>query len=97
MPAPPPLARGARWIGWAVLGALAAAGLALSALTAYWTLFPTGPVLRALVTREVESLLPGRVRFEGLVPLARGAVEVRGLELRDPDGHLVELAQDLDR
>jgi translocation and assembly module TamB len=90
--APSPLARPTRWLGWlgwAVLGALAAAGVALSLLTAYWAFFPTGPVLTALVTRAVESRIAGRLAFEGIVPLSRGAVEVRGLALRDPDGHLV--------
>jgi translocation and assembly module TamB len=83
------LARIAQGIGWAVLGALAAAGLALAALTAYAGLSPSGSVVSSLVTREVGALLAGRLTIQGLALLSRGGIEVRGLELRDPDGHVV--------
>ena len=93
MPAPSlskgALARIAQGIGWAVLGALAAAGLALAALTAYAGLSPSGSVVSSLVTREVGALLAGRLTIQGLALLSRGGIEVRGLELRDPDGHVV--------
>jgi translocation and assembly module TamB len=83
------LAKLAVWAGWALLGALALAGLALSGAGASLLLSRRNADVAALVSRGVSGLIAGRLAFEAVAILPDGGAELRGLRLHDPDGHLV--------
>jgi translocation and assembly module TamB len=74
--------------GWALLAALAAAGLVLAAIAGLALSPRGGAAAAALVTRELDGLLAGRISLASARLLPDG-VEVEGLRLHDPDGHLV--------
>lgn len=81
--------RAVAWLGWVLLGAAALLGLALSAVA----LLAAAPVARtaiaSAVVRVVDDALAGSVKLERIEVLPRGGIELRGLEVFDPDGHLV--------
>jgi translocation and assembly module TamB len=82
-------ARLARAAGWIALSAAAAAGLLL-ALVALLAVLPySRPFVASRVVRLLDEAIAGRLELEGIEVLARGGIEVRGLEVFDPDGHLV--------
>jgi len=75
--------------GWLLLGAAAVAGLVLSvAFTALTT-----DLGRVVLVRPALSLLQGqiagRIQVRGLKVLPRGAIEIDGLEVFDPEGERV--------
>jgi translocation and assembly module TamB len=72
--------------GWALLGALALAGVCLSALAAWSATTPGRAGAAALLTRRLDGLLAGRLTAEELLVLPGGRVEVRGVRLTAPDG-----------
>ena len=75
--------------GWLLLGAVAAAGLALSAVALLAALPFTRPIVASVVIRVVDEAIAGRVELQGISVLPHGGMEVRGVEVYDPDGHLV--------
>lgn len=77
------------WVGWAALGFVAAVGLALSALALLAALPATRPVIASRVVKILDDAIAGSLVLEGVEVLARGGIELRGLEVYDPDGHLV--------
>jgi translocation and assembly module TamB len=83
------LARALGRIGWGVLGALALAGLALSAVAALTVAPFARPLVASTVIRFVDEAIAGRLELEGITLLPGGELELRGLRVFDPDGHLV--------
>src|SRR5512133_3962019 len=83
------LLRVAAAVGWAALGLAAAAGVALAALT----LLATAPFSRAYVAsrvvRVLDDQIAGHVALKSIAVLPGGGVELDGLEITDPEGHLV--------
>jgi translocation and assembly module TamB len=83
------LRRALAWLGWTALTLAAAVGLALSAIA----FLAAAPMTRPLVASRVVALLDegiaGSLVLEGVEVLARGGMELRGLEVYDPHGHLV--------
>jgi translocation and assembly module TamB len=82
-------ARLAALAGWVLLAAAAAAGLALSAVSLLATLPVTRPLVASAVIRVVNEAIAGRVELQGIAVLPHGGMELRGVEIFDPDGHLV--------
>jgi translocation and assembly module TamB len=80
---------GLRWLGWIVLTLLAAAGLALSTVA----FLAAAPFARPLVARTVvgaiDEAIEGHLTLQGIAVLPQGGMELRGLQVFDPDGHLV--------
>jgi translocation and assembly module TamB len=82
------LARALRLLGLAALGAVAAAGVLLSAAAAF-TASPFGrPMVAGLVVRQLDGLLAGTLALGG-IELQLTGVELRDLEVRDPAGRQV--------
>jgi translocation and assembly module TamB len=82
------LAAALRFAGFALLGLAAIAGVLVSAVT----LFATSSPGRRIVAREVIRLLDGALAgsFElAEIAVRPSGVEIRGLRVLDPDGHLV--------
>jgi translocation and assembly module TamB len=81
--------RALRVLGWLGLGAVALAGVLVSALLAF-AMVPGG---RAIVARQAISVLDdalaGRFELSGVAVLPDGGVEIAGLYVFDPDEHLV--------
>jgi translocation and assembly module TamB len=67
----------------------AAAGVVLSALALLAALPATRPVVAARVVGLIDEAIAGSLVLEGVEVLARGGIELRGLEVYDPHGHLV--------
>src|SRR5512144_1926745 len=84
-----PLARALAWAGWAILGALALAGLALSGVALLAAAPFTRPYVASAAVRVVDEAIAGGIVLEGVALLPSGEIELRGLEVHDPDGHLV--------
>jgi translocation and assembly module TamB len=82
-------ARALRWAGWTVLTLLAAAGVALSAVALLAVVPFARPLVARALIRTVDDAIDGHVTLEGISVLPQGGVELRGLQLLDPDGHLV--------
>jgi translocation and assembly module TamB len=78
-------------LGWVLLGALALVGVGISTVVGFSASSLGRPVVASLVARQVDALLAGRIELEGVLVLPRGGVEIRGLRVFDPDGHLVLL------
>lgn len=83
------LAAALRVAGWGLLGLVALVGVLLSAVTLFATSERGGPIVAREVIRLVDDALAGRFELAGLAVLPDGTVEVRGLRVFDPDGHLV--------
>ena len=83
------LGRGLAWLGWALLGAAALAGLALAALVAVAGLPATRPFVADRVVRLLDEAIAGTLVLKGVSVLPQGGIELRGLEVHDPHGHLV--------
>jgi translocation and assembly module TamB len=77
------------WLGWTLLSTFAVAGLALAALAVLAAAPLTRPLVASRVVALLEESIAGRVELGGIEVLARGGIELRGLEVFDPDGHLV--------
>ncbi|BDG05620.1 translocation/assembly module TamB domain-containing protein [Anaeromyxobacter oryzae] len=75
--------------GWTLLGALALLGVSLSALAGFSCSPPGRAWVAELLTRELHGLIAGRLTVDGVEVLPGGGLEVRRLQLRDPDGRLV--------
>ncbi len=82
-------ARALAWAGWALLGAVALVGVALSALALLATMPFARSAVASAVVRVVDDALAGSVKLERIEVLPGGGVELRGLQVFDPDGHLV--------
>lgn len=78
-----------RWAGWAALGVLAAAGLALSAVAFLAAVPFARPLVARIAIQRVDDAIAGHLTLEGVAVLPRGGIELHGLQLFDPDGHLV--------
>jgi translocation and assembly module TamB len=83
------MAAALRVAGWGLLGLVALVGVLLSAVTLFATSERGGPIVAREVIRLVDDALAGRFELTGLAVRPGGAVEVRGLRVFDPDGHLV--------
>ena len=83
------VARALRWAGWAVLTLLAAAGLALSAVAFLAAVPLARPLVARAVIKTVDDAIEGHLTLVGISVLPGGAVELRDLQVFDPDGHLV--------
>ncbi len=81
--------RAAVWLGWVLLGAAALLGLALSAVALLAAVPVARTAIASAVVRVVDDAVAGSVKLERIEVLARGGIELRGLEVFDPDGHLV--------
>jgi translocation and assembly module TamB len=81
--------RAVAWLGWVLLGAAALLGLALSAVALLAAVPVARTAIASAVVRVVDDALAGSVKLEQIEVLARGGIELRGLEVFDPDGHLV--------
>jgi translocation and assembly module TamB len=83
------LASAARLVGFGLLALAALVGTLLSAAV----LFAFSPLGRSTVAsavvRIVDDALAGTLELEGIAVLPDGRVEIRGLRVFDPDGHLV--------
>jgi len=75
--------------GWALLAMAALAGLALSSVTLLAELPLTRPAVAELIIGVVSRRIAGRLELDGISMLPDGRLELRGLRLFDPDGHLV--------
>ncbi len=82
-------ARALAWFGWVLLGAVALLGVALSAVTLLAAVPFARTAIASAVVRVVDDALAGSVKLERIEVLAAGGIELRGLEVFDPDGHLV--------
>jgi translocation and assembly module TamB len=75
--------------GWALLGALALLGVGISAVVGL-AASPVGrPVVAGVVVRQLDAALAGRLELEAVEVLPRGGIEVRGLQVYDPEENLV--------
>ncbi|HEY6006252.1 MAG TPA: translocation/assembly module TamB domain-containing protein [Anaeromyxobacter sp.] len=81
--------RAIAWVGWAVLAAFAAVGLALAALAALAEVPLTRPLVASRVVRFLDEAIAGSLVLKGVSVLPQGGIELRGLEVYDPHGHLV--------
>lgn len=77
------------WLGWALLGLAALAGVALSSAALLATAPFARPRIAAAVVDVLDRAIAGRLELEGIGVLPTGAVELRGLHVYDPDEHLV--------
>jgi translocation and assembly module TamB len=78
-----------RGIGWAVLGVAAALGVALSALVLVASSEAGRPLVASRLVELADTQLAGSLALDGIAVLPRGGIEIRGLRVFDPDGHLV--------
>lgn len=76
-------------VGWALLGLAALAGLALSAAVLLASTQLARPFVASTLIRIADDALAGQFELEGVGVLPGGAIELRGLRVIDPDGHLV--------
>lgn len=77
------------WAGYAILGVLALAGLALS-FGGLLAMSPrTRPFIASTLIHFADEALAGSLALDGIAVLPAGGVELRGLRVTDPDGHLV--------
>jgi translocation and assembly module TamB len=83
------VARAAAWLGWAVLGTVALVGLAVSAAALLAALPFARGFVASQVVRVLDDAIAGTVDLDGIEVLPQGGIELRGLEVFDPDGHLV--------
>ncbi len=75
--------------GWAALAAAAVLGVGLSA-GAFLAAAPfTRPLVASRLVRILDEAIAGRLELKGVEVLSRGGIQLRGLEVYDPDGHLV--------
>lgn len=86
---PRPYARLLAAVGWALLGAAALTGMALSATVAFSASSVGRPVVAGLLIRQLDDAVAGRLALEAVEVLPRGGFELRGLQVYDPDDHLV--------
>jgi translocation and assembly module TamB len=82
-------ARAVAWLGWAALGGLALAGLALSAAALLASVPIARPWIASAVVRFADDALAGGVALQGIEVLPGGALQLRDLQITDPDGRLV--------
>lgn len=75
-------------LGWTLLGLAAAAGLALSGLALLAASDVGRPFVARTLVRFVDDALAGSLTLEGIEVLPGGGIEVRGLRVYDPEGHL---------
>lgn len=74
------------WLGWALLGAAAAAGVAVAGVALFAISPVGGPVVASTVIRLVDDAVKGSLSLEAARVLPGGGIEVRGLSVRDPEG-----------
>ena len=83
------VARALAGLGWALLSLAAAAGLALSA-AALLAIAPFArPAIASAVVGVLDDAIAGRLELQAIEVLPHGGLELRGLKVFDPDGHLV--------
>lgn len=75
--------------GWALLGALALLGVAISAVVGLSASSFGRPLVAGFVIRQVDEALAGRLELEALEVLPQGGIELRGLQVYDPEERLV--------
>jgi translocation and assembly module TamB len=83
------LGRVLAWAGWVTLGIVAAVGVVLAALAALAAIPVTRPFVASRVVHLLDEAISGSLVLEGVAVLPRGGIELRGLEVYDPHGHLV--------
>ncbi|WP_242346960.1 translocation/assembly module TamB domain-containing protein [Anaeromyxobacter terrae] len=83
------LATALRLAGLGLLVLAATVGVLLSAITLFATSSFGRPIVARTLIGLVDDALAGRFELAALVVRADGAVEIRGLRVLDPDGHLV--------
>ncbi len=83
------ISRAVAAVGWGLLGLAAAAGLALSAAALLAVAPVARPAIAAAVVGVLDDAIAGRLELLGIEVLPQGGLELRGLRLFDPDGHLV--------
>jgi translocation and assembly module TamB len=76
-------------IGWILLGAAAATGVAISvAVLLAWS--PVGrPGVASLVMRALDGAIAGKIALDGITVLPSGGVELTGVRVTAPDGRAV--------
>lgn len=77
------------WAGYALLALLAVAGLALSLGGLLATSERSRAFIASTLIRFADDALAGSFALDGIAVLPAGGVELRGLRVTDPDGHLV--------
>jgi translocation and assembly module TamB len=85
-------ARGARLLRgllWGLLALAAALGVALAGLAAFAASDLGRPVVARLLIGQVDAALAGRFALQGFEVLPEGGLELRGLEVYDPEDRLV--------
>jgi translocation and assembly module TamB len=76
-------------VGWAVLAAVAAVGVLLALLALVAAAPFARPFVASRVVKVLDDAIAGRLELAGVEVLSRGGIELRGLEVYDPHGHLV--------
>ena len=77
------------WLGWALLGLAAAAGVGLSAVALLAIAPFARPAIASAVVGVLDDAIAGRLELSAIEVLPGGGLELRGLAVFDPDGHLV--------
>ncbi|HEY6101223.1 MAG TPA: translocation/assembly module TamB, partial [Anaeromyxobacter sp.] len=83
------LGRALAWLGWAALTVAAVLGVALAALAVLATAPMTRPFVASRAVRFLDEAIAGSLVLKGVTVLPGGGIELRGLEVYDPHGHLV--------
>ncbi len=76
-------------VGWALLCAMALAGVGISALVLGAALPATRPVVASALIRYADAAVAGRLSLDGVDVLPGGAFAIQGFKAYDPDGQLV--------
>ncbi len=75
--------------GWAALGIAAAIGVGLAAVTFLATASFSRSFIAARVVKVLDDAIAGHVALKSVAVMQHGGVELEGLEISDPEGHLV--------
>lgn len=76
-------------VGWAALSAVALLGVASATVALLAVLPATRPAVAAAIVRIADEAIAGRLVLASVEVLPRGGVEIRGLEVYDPEERLV--------
>ncbi len=81
--------RAAAWVALTLLGAAALTGLSISALSLFAATSPGRRAVASALVRIIDEQVAGHLDLDGIEVLPSGGIELRGLRVLDPDGHLV--------
>ncbi len=74
---------------WAVLAGAALIGVLLASAAFLASAPFTRPFVAGRIVRILDDQIQGHLQLEGIEVLPHGGIQLRGLEVYDPDGHLV--------